>query len=146
MIANQLTQIYESKESWHKTKLSHDEANLYHERLLVNGNILTYVIKGELKGYLEYWRLTPEQLGRLIIGDPIFTDVEDILSGPIAYINNMWIDEEYRNGDAFEILGTMFLVKNKDAEVFVAFRNLKHNKPIQVYKRDELIRLYTKGV
>lgn len=145
-IIEQITFIYLNCENWHKSKLSEQEANLYHERLLVNGNIMTYVKDGALRGYIEFWRISAEQLGRIIIGDPILTDIEDITNGQIAYIANMWIDPEYRNGEAFEMLGSMFLIKNKDASVFVACRNLRHNKPVQVYKREELIRLYTKGI
>lgn len=146
MIIEQLTNIYENKENWHVNRLNHDDANEYHERLLVNGNILTYIIKDELIGYLEFWRLDFEQLGRLLCGDSILTDKEDLLNGKVAYINNMWINYEYRNGLAFNILASMFLSRNKDAEYFIAFRNLKHNKPIQVYKREDLIKFYTKGI
>ncbi len=146
MIVEQLTNIYLNCETWHKNKLTREQANEYHERLLVNGNILTYVIDGALIGYLEYWRISAEQLGRIIIGDPVMTDTEDIINGPIAYINNMYIDPEYRRGEAFEMLGTLFLVKNKDAEYFCSMRRLKHNHPVQVYTRSELIKLYTKGI
>lgn len=146
MIPEQLTFIYLNLETWHRNKLSEAEANAYHERLLVQGNILTYVQDGILLGYLEYWRITPEQLGRIIINQPILTDVEDILTGPIAYVNNMFILEHARGGEAFNVLGSMFLSKNKDADTFVACRNLKHHKPVQVYSRSDLIRLYTKGI
>jgi hypothetical protein len=146
MIAEQLTYIYLTQECWHRNKLTEEQANEYHERLLMQGNILTSVIDGELKGYVEYWRINTEQLGRIIIGQPILTDTEDIVSGQIAYINNMWIEESYRNGIVFDMLATMFLVKNQDAEFFCAIRRLKHNKPFQVYSRQDLIKLYTKGV
>lgn len=146
MIVSQLTNVYLNQESWHKNKLSKEESDEYHERLLVQGNIITYVLEGKLCGYVEYWRINAEQLGRIILGIPILTDVENILDGDIAYINNMWIDDKHRNGEAFKILASMFLVKNKDAKFFVACRNLKNNKPVQVYTRQELIRLYTKGV
>lgn len=145
-ISKQLTHIYLTQEKWHKNKLTVEQSNEYHERLLVQGNIITYVVAGIVVGYLEYWRINTEQLGRIIIGQPILTDKEDILNGPIAYVNNMYIDVNYRKGEAFEMLANMFLVKNKDAQVFVACRNLKHHKPVQVYSRADLIKLYTKGV
>ena len=145
-IPEQITYIYTNLEYWHNNKLSEEQANLYHERLLVNGNILTYVRNDKLYGYLEYWRISSEQLGRIVLGVPILTDVEDISNGPICYINNTYIDYSYRNGEAFEMLSTMLLVKNRDAEFFVACRNNKHAKPIKVYSRNDLIKLYTKGV
>lgn len=145
-IINQLTDVYHNFETWHKQKLTREQSNEYHERLMINGNILTYIKSGELIGYLEFWRINFEQLGRLVCGQPVLTDIEDLLSGNIAYINNMWINPDDRGGFAFEFLASMFLSRNKDAEFFVAFRNLKHNKPIQVYKRDELIKLYMKGI
>ncbi len=146
IIPEQITFIYQNLELWHKNKLSEADSNIYHERLLLNGNIITYVEGDRLLGYVEFWRISAEQLGRIIVGDPIETDVEDITSGPICYINNMFILEDYRGGAAFEMLATMFLMKNRDASVFVACRNLKHNKPVQVYSRNDLIRLYTKGI
>lgn len=145
MIIEDLTNIYLTREK-HNNYLSEEESNKYHERLLVQGNIITYIDNNELKGYLEFWRLDFSQLGRLICGDPILTDKEDILNGNIAYINNMWIDDDYRGGLAFQTLGAMFLSRNKDAEYFCAVRRLKHNHPVQVYKREELIKLYTKGI
>lgn len=144
-IAEQLTFLYIHVEKWHRSKLSEYDANLYHENLLLQGNILTYIKDDILKGYIEFWRINTEQLGRIICGIPVLTDIEDINNGSIAYINNMYIDPEYRHGEAFQMLSSMFLVKNRDADVFVACRNSKHHKPVQVYSKTDLIRLYTKG-
>ena len=58
----------------------------------------------------------------------------------------MWIKPDKRGTKIFSILGNIFLERNKDATHFVAFRNMKNNKPIQVYSRQDLIKLYTKGV
>lgn len=146
MIVEAITNIYLNKENWHKNKLSKEQSDDYHERLLLQGNILTYVKDGELIGYLEFWRINTEQLGRIVCGIPVYTDEEDILNGDIAFINNMWINESSRHGETFELLASMFLSRNKDAEFFVAMRRLKNNHPIQVYRRNELIKLYTRGI
>lgn len=146
MIIDQLTEIYLIKEKWHKHKLSKEESDEYHERLLVQGNIITYVRNGELLGYLEFWRINFEQLGRVICNREFFVFEEDILNGNIAYIANMWINPEDRNGVIFDMLSAMFLSRNKDAELFCAFKIIKHNRPFQVYTRQELIKLYNKGV
>lgn len=142
----QMTEVYLKEEYWHKNKLTKAQADQYHERLLIQGNILTYIKGDQLLGYVEFWRLDFDQLGRLVCKDSIITDVEDILNGPIAYVNNMWISKGERHGEAFEILGSMFLSKNSDAEYFVAFRQVKKNQPIKVYSRRDIMKLYTKGI
>lgn len=145
MIIDQLTKIYLTKEDWHKIKLTEEQANEYHERLMINGNILTYIVKGELIGYLEWWGINYEQFGRLVCGEPILTDVENILDGNIALINNMWISENDRNGYAFELLSSMLLSRCKDKDFYVAFRRVKRNQPIQVYTRDEIMKNFKRG-
>lgn len=145
MIIDKLTDIYLNKEYWHKNKLSREDANEYHERLLVNGNILTYIREGELLGYLEWWAINFEQFGRLVCNQPILTNSENLLDGNIALINNMWINENDRNGLAFDILAAMFLSRCKNADFYVAFRRVKLNQPIQVYSRDEIIKHFNRS-
>lgn len=111
----------------------------------MQGNIITYIKNGELHGYLEFFRINFEQFGRKVCDLPIYALEEDILNGNIAYINNMWINPEDRNGDAFHMLAAMFLARNKDAEFFTAFRRLKKSEPVKVYRREDLIRFYSKG-
>ncbi len=143
-ISKQLTHIYLNQEDWHRFKLPEEEANQYHERLLMQGNIITYVENDELLGYLEFWRINFEQFGRLVCDVPILTDVEDITTGNIAYINNMWITPDKRNGHVFAILGESFLYQNKDAKFFATFRRQKYSYPLKVYSREDLIKFYNK--
>lgn len=140
-IIEQLTFIYENIETWHKIKMSEHEANLYHERLLTQGNILTYVREGLLKGYIEYYRINYEQLGRICCNLQL-DHSENILSGKIALINRMYIDPQYRNGEAFDMLSAIFLVKNKDADYFATFQEHKKHKPYQIYTREEILKHY----
>ncbi len=144
-IIEQLTSIYHNLEHWHKAKLSVEQADEYHERLLLNGNIITYVVKDELIGYLEFWRLTHTQFGRLVCGIPILTDKENLLNGPIVVINNMYIKEGERYGEAFTMLSAMFLSRNKDAKFYVAFRRVKRNQPIQVYTKEEILKHFKRS-
>lgn len=141
-IIDQLTNIYLERESWHKSKLPKEEADKYHERLLMQGNIITYVKNMELVGYLEFYRLTNEQFGRWVCGYQIPVLEEDITEGPVAVITNMYIDEGARHGEAFDMLSAMFLAKNQDAEFFVAHRRTKKSQPLQIYSKSDLNRLY----
>lgn len=144
-IIEQLTHIYNTHEFWHRNKLSKKEADQYHERLLMNGNILTYVVKGELLGYLEFWLIDYSQFGRLVCNQPIMTDVENLLDGNIALINNMWIAENERGLLAFDMLAAMFLARCKDAEFYCAFRRVKRHQPIQVYTRNEIMKHFKRS-
>lgn len=145
MIIGQLTDIYLTQEHWHKSKLSKEEANEYHERLMINGNILTYIKSGELLGYLEFWLIDYSQFGRLVCNQSIITDKENLLDGNIALINNMWISEKDRNGIVFDMLSAMFLARCKMADFYVAFRRVKRHQPIQVYTRDEIMKHFKRS-
>jgi hypothetical protein len=131
-------------EHWHTKKLSVDEADKYHERLMLNGNILTYIIEGELIGYLEFWLISFEQLGRLVCNQAVFCD-ENLLDGNIALINNMWIKEDERGALAFEVLAAQFLSRCKHADFYVAFRRTKRHQPIQVYSRSEIMKHFKRS-
>lgn len=145
MVIDQITNIYLNLEYWHKNKLTREQSNEYHERLMMNGNILTYVADDKLIGYLEFWLIDYSQFGRLICNQSIMTDKENLLDGNIALINNMYIDENDRNGEAFETLAAQFLSRCKDAEFYVAFRRVKRHQPIQVYSRDEIIKHFKRS-
>lgn len=139
MIVNELVYIYEHALPKNPIMLSHTEALEYFERLLMQGNILTYVKGRELCGFIEYWRISYEQFGRLCCNWTLAHD-EDILNGNIALITRMWIKPSDRNSEAFDMLAAMFLTKNKDCTHFAAFQYKKTHKPIQVYSREEILK------
>lgn len=145
MIVNQLTNIYLTKENWHVNKLSKEEADQYHERLLMQGNIITYVKEDKLIGYLEFYRINFDQWGRLVCGEKIAVLEENILDGKIAYINNMFVSEDERGLEAFNYLGRLFLSKCIDCNYFTTFRRLKKSQPIKVYKREEIFKHFKIG-
>ena len=135
----QLTKIYLEKEFWHNSKLSEEEANEYHERLILNGNILTYIVKGELIGYLEFYRITTEQFGRVCCNLQLSHE-EDLLNGNIALVNRMWIKEENRHSHVFDMLVAMFIARNKDAEHYVTLQHHKRHKSLQTFYRKDWVR------
>lgn len=140
-IIEQIEDIYQNKMPKNQIMLGHEEALEYFERLMIQGNIITHIVKGELSGFIEYWRIDYSQFGRLCCNWTLAHD-EDLLNGNIALITRMWINPEDRNGDAFKMLAAMFLAKNKDASHFSAMQFQKRHKPIQTYSRDEILRHY----
>ena len=52
-IAEQLTEIYEKEEWWHKARMSHEQAIRYHDSEYSKGNIYVYKEDGEVLGYYQ---------------------------------------------------------------------------------------------
>ena len=63
-IIKQLTRIYEEEETWHRTKLSQEEAEKYYEEILKRGNIIYHTDKGSVVGYIEWFCVSVSQLTR----------------------------------------------------------------------------------
>lgn len=121
--------------------LNHDEAIEYFERLMIQGNIITYIKDGELLGFLEFWRLDYSQFGRVCCNWTL-EHGEDLLEGEVALISRMWITPEDRNSEVFTILASMFISRNKDAKNFAAMQMHKKHKPLQIYSRDQILKHY----
>lgn len=140
-IIEKIEYIYQNIMPKQSIMLNHDEAIEYFERLMIQGNIITYIKDGELLGFLEFWRIKDDQFGRLCLNITLTHD-EDLLNGNIALITRMWIDPNNRNSEAFLMLSSMFLSRNKDCTHYAAMQFKKKHKPLQVYTRDEILRHY----
>lgn len=140
-IVEEITHIYETVMPKNPIMLSHEEALAYFERMIMRGNVITYVVDGELHGYIEFWRIDYTQFGRLCCNWTLAHD-EDLNNGNICLITGMYIKSDLRNGETFLYLGRTFLEKNKDATHFVAHQYQKKHKPLQVYSRSEVLKHY----
>lgn len=134
-LAEKLTEIYLNEETWHRVKLDKDEANRYHQALLDRGNIITVEDKDKLVGYVEFWRLTYEQFGRVICNEPFSAFNEDVQTGHIAYVANTYIDPAYRNGETAKMMRNRFLMVNNKCTHFVGEARRKSCAPVKVFKR-----------
>ena len=140
-IIESIVALYENILPKNPCMLPHQEAVEYFERLMMNGNIITYVKDGELIGFLEAWRINFSQLGRILCGLTL-EHTEDLLHGNVALITRMYIVPDSRNGEVFINMGRQFLDKNKDATHFIAFQSHKNHKPFQVYTKDQIFNHY----
>jgi hypothetical protein len=140
-ITKRLVEIYNEITLPSQYKLEGQEALDYFERLLMNGNIITYIVDGELQGFLEFWRLSYDQWGR-ICSNLTLTHEEDLLDGPVCLISRMWIKPDLRNGETFLYLGRTFLERNKDTVHFAAMQEHKKHKPLQIYTREQVLKHY----
>jgi hypothetical protein len=141
-LVSQLTEVYLTKEYWHENKLSKEEADKYHERLLSNGNIITVQDGDILLGYGEFWRITFEQFGRLICHEPFSAFIEDVVSGHICYLANVWVHEDYRTKGVLKQMRNRFFEVNKDCTHFCGEALRKKTQPVKVFK---LSNIHLKG-
>lgn len=137
-LVEQLNDIYFENENWHTAKLSRMEAWKYHERLLNDGNIITISDGDMLCGYIEFWRISYEQFGRIICGEPFSAMHENVLNGQIAYVANTFIKENFRNGEVYKLLRNRFFEFNKDCTHFCGIARRKKSAPVKVFKRHEI--------
>lgn len=121
--------------------LTDDEVDRYHKRLIDCDAIRTICdSSGNLLGYVEYWRVTFEQFGRLICQVPFNIHKEDIISGNICYLANTCIHPEHRRGLVYKQLKSMFFQKNFGAEYFVGEAMRKKHQPVKVFKRNAILK------
>ena len=137
-IAEQLTEIYLKYETWHKNKLSEEEANIYHDTLLNKGNIIVVRDGETVVGYTEFWRLTYEQFGRIICGEPFSATHEDVQTGQIAYVANTFVKKEYRKGQVIRMLKDRFFEANTLCTHFCGEARRKSCAPVKVFKRNQI--------
>jgi len=143
-IIDQLTDIYLTKEYWHTTKLSREEANKYHLKMFNDQNIIVVVKDEKLYGYVEFWRINYTQFGRIICGEEILFD-EDRLSGNICYLANIWVDKDCPY-DVLKVLKKSFFQANSGCEYYVGEARRKKTGLVKVFKRSELKgKLFTLG-
>ncbi len=134
MISELITENYLSNnEPWHKNKLSYEEAVEYHNRLLLQGNIIYSILDDKLEGYIEVWKIDYKQLGRLICASKFYVYDENITDGNVAYIANMWI----KNEETRKILFKEFFYKFGECE-FLAGERTNRNNAFKVYNMDKV--------
>ena len=134
----QLIDIYYFKETWHKNKLPVKQAFIHFETAFFRENLIVSVDnKGNVLGYMEYWRINYEQLGRLLCKDDFLYDLEDTSSGNICYFANTWIDPRERKDEVFRQMKHLFFVNNKNCEVIVGEPSKRPNT-VKIYKKPEV--------
>lgn len=118
--------------------MGREEAYKYHEALIRDGNIITIQDGEFLAGYLEMWRITFCQFGRIICGEPFSATNENILNGQIAYVANTYIYPKYRNTFVAKMLRDRFYEFNKDCTHFCGHAIRKKTGLIKVFTRDKI--------
>jgi hypothetical protein len=137
-LLEELVRFYYAYDKFQTNYLQPEEALKYHGAILSKGRVCHVGgEEGELLGYCESWRLTYEQFGRILCGEPFFVESEDIEHGPLAYVANVTVHPSARRGRVIKELTSQFFEKNKDAEYFVGEAKRKKTQPVKVFKMQE---------
>lgn len=136
-IIEQLNDFY-YEETWHKERLSRPALWDYHSKLISTGNIITVSDSDILAGYVEYWRLSYEQFGRIICGEPFSAVHENVQNGQIAYVANTYIRPEYRNSNVTKQLRDRYFEINDQCTHFAGTALRKSSQPIKVFKKEKI--------
>ncbi len=138
-IVQQLTEIYFRKdENYHKEILPKEEADKYHDKLLTQGSIITVSDGNVLCGFVEVWRISFSQFGRIICGEPFSAFNENILNGQLAYVGDTYIRTRYRDGEVAKMLRDRFFEMNSDCTHFCGTARRKKSAPVKVFKREDI--------
>lgn len=105
--------------------------------LLKDRYVLCEDATGKLLGYVESWRITPDQFGRILLRQKFDVFQEDISNGPVCYVANTTIRPEYRKGWVYKELRDGFFDQNATAKWFVGEANRKRAQLVKVFSAEE---------
>lgn len=100
---------------------------------------MVFDVNQTLLGYVESWRISFDQFGRLLCKHGRFDIAyEDVQHGPICYVANVTVDPLHRRGDVIRTLRDLYFQQNQDALYFVGEALRKKTQPVKVFKASDL--------
>lgn len=100
-ILSELRRVYK-EEWWHRNRISDEELDLYHSRLISQDNLI-YIWDNGLAAYIEFWKVNKNQM-KEIIGNNRWSPIDNnVTSGDMAYVANIWVSPEYRGNKKFKV-------------------------------------------
>lgn len=131
----QLNDIYFNEETWHENKETLAGITNYHQIMLDNGSLLCYGEGEQVLGYVEFWLINRDQLDIILRNEKFIAPFEDIKSGDICFVANLWIRNDHRKGRVIKELKKDFDQSTKKAKYFCGMDT-----------KDRRFKLYKKGV
>jgi hypothetical protein len=137
-LLNELRDFYKLHDYGSEGKLSNEEIDRYHVHMLEAG-LLHYELDGfgHLLGYIEAWRVTPEQIGRIMFCEKFDVYAEDITRGKICYVANITIRPDQRGSDLLKILKGRCIQKNFSASHFCGYAGHSRAKSFKIFTKKD---------
>jgi ribosomal protein S18 acetylase RimI-like enzyme len=133
-IVKQLVEVYKKLHN-DTLALTNLEASRYYSQMLAHNRIQIELDNVNVVGFIESWRLNYEQLGRVVCWKDFSALTEDVYSGNIAYVSDIWVDESKRKNGIEKLLIDKFRKANEDADYFVAEKNKSKVKYFRCYDK-----------
>jgi len=133
-LLEQLVEVYLTKESWHRSKLTPEDARQYYAYMLENDRIIYAESEDRVVGYVEYWCLNEVQFNRFIRKRPFCVYEEDLTRGEVSYIMDIYIDKEYRNKWVIRTLKKEYFEKTKDC-IWHTGEEVNHGRRLRIFNR-----------
>jgi len=143
-IIDQLIQFHRGEWFQAHDKQTDEQLRLYFETM-VRKNRMIFAMQGdEVLGYAESYRLDYAQFGRLVCGEDIVVDREDVETGPIAYLANVHVKEAHQSSWPIKYLKLEFFKQNYTASYFCGYAERKKHRPWKIFKRQQLQEVITR--
>ena len=81
----------------------------------------------KLCGYVEFWRITPEQFRKILDRD-FYVFEENITDGSICYISALFVHDKHRKGITIKYLKQIFMNINRDCTYFIGHETNRNNR------------------
>lgn len=144
LITEQLCTIYESQE-WNKCLPTRPMMRAYVSELINRKNVFWCLDKDRVVGFCETWKITYEQLGRMVCNEEMVLDDENTTDGYISYVFNVWIDEKYRKGEVYRMMRNRWYELYGGTEFYCGHAKRKHTGLYKVFKVSDLKSKLFKG-
>jgi hypothetical protein len=130
------------------SSLTDEELAKYYKLMDSQDNLIVECdSEGEIIGFCEIWRINYDQLGRIMVHGVIDARHEDTVSGSICFVANLAILPYYRMNGVFDLMKHKFFIQNYNCEYFCGdSRRRSHHHTFNLYKRNEFIQKFNKGV
>lgn len=143
-LLDELTRFYHEIDVQVENPMTSTEQIQRYHSWLIEKDLIRYVMPGcRLFAYISYYRLSFEQLGRMVAHEDIDCYNEDLEHGPICWVTDVTISEEGKLNGAAKELKRLFFEKNYDAKYFIGHAIYKkRSQPIRVFKATDFLKRY----
>jgi len=136
-LLEQFRDFYHNYDHGQGTKLTDAELDRYHGHMLFNDRLIYESNNDRLLGYIETWRVSPEQIGRIICTSRFDIFSEELSTGSVCYVANITLHPDHRRQGLLRLLKTRLLEKESTAEFFCGQASHGRAKSFKIFTKKD---------